>query len=95
MYAQNYGYHWPKTLSASLNVLVNWKVGKRHPAQKYESSQVVALTTKGNPGGFRGYFYNFGKSGHMAWDCPEPSKEEGRNSGQAGEDAQIHIKSVE
>ena len=45
----------PKTLSDALDVLVNWKVGKRPPAQQYESRNLVALTTKRNPSGFRGY----------------------------------------
>ena len=44
---------FPKTLSAAPNVLVNWKVEERPPIQQYESREVVSLTTKGNPGGFR------------------------------------------
>ena len=47
---------WHKTLLASLNVVVNWKGGKRPPAQQYESSRGVALTIKGNTGWFRGDF---------------------------------------
>ena len=35
-------------------MLVNWKWENRYPAHHYESSKVVALTTKGNPGRFRG-----------------------------------------
>ena len=46
---------WPKTMPAALNVIVNWKGGKMPPVQQYESSEGVALTTKDNPGGFRGY----------------------------------------
>ena len=45
----------PKTLSATLNVLVKWKGEKRPPEQKYESRKGVTLTTKLNIGGFRGY----------------------------------------
>ena len=59
---------WSKTLSDALNVLVNCKGGKKLHAQQYESSKGVFLTTKFNPGGFRVYCYNFGVSGHMAWD---------------------------
>ena len=46
---------WPNTLSAALNVYVNWKWGKMLPVHHYESREGVDLTTKGNPGGFRGY----------------------------------------
>ena len=45
----------PKTLSATLNVLVKWKGEKRPPEQKSESRKGVTLTTKLNIGGFRGY----------------------------------------
>ena len=60
-------------------------------AQKYTFSKGVALTTKGNTGGFKGDCYNCGKSEHMARDCPQPSKEEGGKSGQAGEDSHTQI----
>ena len=43
----------PNTLSAALNLIVNFKGWKRHPAQKYESRKVMALTTRGNIVGFR------------------------------------------
>ena len=43
-----------KTVSAVLNVLVNWKWGKRPPEQHYESRNGVILKNKGNIGGFRG-----------------------------------------
>ena len=43
-------------------------------------------------GGFRVDCYNSGKSGHMAWDYPEPRKEEDGKSGQVGEYAHIQIK---
>ena len=80
-----------KTMSSALNVLVNWKGGKRPPTQNYEYIKVIALTNKGNTERFRGDYYNSGKYGHMVWDCPKTSKEEGRNPVQAGEDAQSHI----
>ena len=44
----------PKTLSATLNVLVKWKGEKRPPEQKYESRKGVILITQGNNDGFRG-----------------------------------------
>ena len=78
---------WRKTLSAVPDVVVNWKWGKMPHLQQYESSEGVALSTKGSPGGFSGYCYNFGNSGYMSQDYPEPRKEQGENSGQAGEDA--------
>ena len=68
--------YWNKTLSAALNMLVNWKGGKKYPEQQYEYNKGMGLTTKANTRGFRGDFQNCGKSGHMAWDCPEPRKEE-------------------
>ena len=74
----------PKTLYFALNVLVNCKWGRRPPAQQYESREGVAITTKGNPGGFRGDCYNCGESGHMARYYPEPMKEESRKSNQSG-----------
>ena len=51
---------WPRTLSAALNALVNWKGEKIPPAQKYGSREGVFMTTKGNLGGFRGDCYNSG-----------------------------------
>ena len=69
---------WQNTLSAALNVLVNWK-GRGGPSQKYESSNGVALTTKDNHSGFKGYCYNCGKYGHMSRDCPVPRKEVGES----------------
>ena len=45
---------WHKTMSSAPNVIVNWKGGKRPPAQKYEYSKGVDLKTKGNTCGFRG-----------------------------------------
>ena len=80
---------WPKILSAALNVLVNWKGKKSPPAQQYKSSKGIYLTTKVNTGGFRSACYNCGKSRHMARDYPETMKEEGREYGQSGEEAQI------
>ena len=61
-------------MTATLDVIINWKGGKRPPAQKYEFIVGVALTTKGNTGGLRGYCYHCVKSRHMFWDCPEPKK---------------------
>ena len=86
---------WPKTLPSALNVLVSQKGGKNPPVQQYGSSEVVALTTKGNPSGFRGDYYNCGNSRHMSQYCPEPRKEEVGNYGQVGEDAQIQINLAE
>ena len=68
---------------------------KRHPEQQYESIEGVALEAKVDPGGFRGDCYNFGKSAHMAWEYPQPRKEEGEKSNQAGEDAHIQINLAE
>ena len=65
---------WTKTISDALNVLVNWKGGKRPPIQQYESSEGVALTTKRKSGGFKGDCYKHGKYGHMDQDCPGPRK---------------------
>ena len=72
-------YHWPKTLSAALNFIFNYKWRKRHPVHKYEYREGVALKVKVNPGGFSVDCYNCGMSGHMARDCPETRKEEGGN----------------
>ena len=44
----------PKTLSYSLNLIVNWRRDKRPPAQQYESSKGVNLKNKGNTGRFKG-----------------------------------------
>ena len=65
---------WTKTISDALNVLVNWKGGKRPPIQQYESSEGVALTTKRKSGGFKGNCYKRGKYGHMDRNCPGPRK---------------------
>ena len=48
-------YRWTKKPSATLNMLVKRKGGKRLPAQQYESSKGVAIETKENTGGFKGY----------------------------------------
>ena len=77
----NIKYHCPKTMSASLNLLVNLKGGKKPSVHQYESSEGVALTPKFNPDAFRVDCYNFWKYRHMAQDCPEPRKEEGKSSG--------------
>ena len=82
---------FPKTLPDTLNALVNWKGGERPPEQQYEYSKGVDLTTKGNPGGFRGYCYGFKKSGHMDQDCPELKGEKGGKANQSGEDTHIKI----
>ena len=71
------------------------KGGKRHPAQQYKSIEGVAPTTKGITNKFRGDCYNCVNSCNMTWDCLKPSKEDGGNSGQAREDAQIQINLAE
>ena len=43
---------WTKTLSDALNVLVNCKGGESPFVHSSESREGVALTTKGNHGGF-------------------------------------------
>ena len=82
---------WSKTLLDAMDVLVNWKGGKRPPKKNYEFSEGIALKTKFNPSGFRGDCYNCGNSRHISRDCPEPRKYEGRNSNQAEEDAHIQL----
>ena len=39
-------YHWPKTLTASLNLLVYCRGGKRPPVHQYEYRKGIVLTTK-------------------------------------------------
>ena len=65
---------WPKKISAAMNVLVNWKGGRRPLVHKYKSREGVELKNKVNNGGFRGDYYNFGKYGHIVRDCPKPRK---------------------
>ena len=67
-------YNWPKKLSDTLNMILNWKGEKRSPIQKYKYTDGMDLMTKGNTGGFRGDFYSCGKYGHMDQDFPEPRK---------------------
>ena len=67
----NCKYRWPKIMPDTPDVLVNWNEGGGSE-QQCESRESVALTNKINPSGFRGDCYNFGNSGHMARNCPEP-----------------------
>ena len=73
---------WHKTMLSALNVIVNWKGGKSPPVKQYESIKGVAMTTKGNTGGFKGDCYNFWKYSNMARECNEPRNEVGGNSNQ-------------
>ena len=66
--------HWPQKISDALNVIVKYKGRKMTIAHQYGSSKGVALTTKGNTGGFNGDCYNCGKYRRMTQECPEPRK---------------------
>jgi len=81
---------WPKTLVAAYRVLTNWKQERNNSIRL--DSEGVSFATEDNGRGNKKNMncFNCGKKGHLAYECTEEAKDNGKNEAntslQAGDD---------